>query len=746
MCVFKGVVNRVAIMDSLASPFELFSPDCINSQIKQLALVPLDFDRIRYEEETIIELSEEDTKVIKEYIEVVKLADSFLGNPANFGLKEDENYVPRRKLLEKVVEALAQNPVAAVKYIEEYKEPEPSRRIFYEGYSKFFGILSKLRDAIMATKMYQLTKEIGDMREVFLRFARMRMAAFVETFVLEVPQEAVEIPGAQYSLPYGIKVKIYDLVGKEARFYTQTNELLQKLDERMKKVLRETISKNMEPIVDKLVDLNVLYQNKLLEYRRFYLDSAASMGISISSDEALAMAKETVNWTIGMGSPIENIAMDYENITDIYIDSENSPIYLEHVQYGLCHTPFRYNRKLLENAFLNCVLAAKIGKRLDDKNPMIDLMLTRLNMRCHLQGPPATFGELQCALRIMKPTPFTYSEYLYYKGLSAFYAGYDDVLVNLGCSEAVLGVKGSGKTTFTAAKIAAIGTKKRILPIQDIEEMPVQIYRKYGFHMGVAKVAPEEEERGALDLVKITSGLLRMGEAAIVVNELRSRTAIQGIINLLNTQPGVFCLYNFHAESLKDVQDRLELVFGIPAASMFATDRYTFLHKLRFGRKERLYRIVRDSYETDTINRRFVETFRFVRGSDINSSTIRCNFIENEEASKWMIDDLDMGEIKDKLVIKFIPPVLARRSEDTGIPPEQYILEAFMKGKAYSQITKASIEKSNIAIRKIEFVLKARAELSKIISKNEKESGEVDWEKVQSEWDAKFKELLSEYR
>jgi len=133
MCVFKGVVNRVAIMDSLASPFELFSPDCINSQIKQLALVPLDFDRIRYEEETIIELSEEDTKVIKEYIEVVKLADSFLGNPANFGLKEDENYVPRRKLLEKVVEALAQNPVAAVKYIEEYKEPEPSRRIFYEG-------------------------------------------------------------------------------------------------------------------------------------------------------------------------------------------------------------------------------------------------------------------------------------------------------------------------------------------------------------------------------------------------------------------------------------------------------------------------------------------------------------------------------------------------------------------------------------------------------------------------------------
>ncbi|MEM2175371.1 MAG: ATPase, T2SS/T4P/T4SS family [Candidatus Micrarchaeia archaeon] len=745
MCVYKGVVNRVAIMDSLASPYELFSPECINSQIQQLALTPLDFDKIRYEEETIIELSEEDTKILKEYIEVVKLADSFLSNPANFGLKEDEYYTIRKKALAGIVEALAQNPLIAVRKIEEYKEPEPSRRVFYEGYSKFFGILSRLRDAIMNTKVYQMTKELGDLRSVFLQFAKMRMAAFVETFVLELPPEAREmkVPGSEYYLPYGIKVKVYDLVGKEARFYTQTNELLMNLDERLKKVMRETIAANLQPIVDKLVDLNVLYEKKMLEYRRFYLDQATSLGISINDETALAMAKETVNWTLGMGSPIENIAMDAENVTDIYIDSENSPIYLEHVQFGLCHTPFRYNRKLLEQAFLNCTLAAKIGKRLDEKNPMIDLMLTRLNMRCHLQGPPATFGELQCALRIMKPTPFTYSEYLYYNGMSAFYAGYDDVMVNLGCSEAVLGVKGAGKTSFTAAKIAAIGTKKRILPVQDIEEIPVLTYRRYGFHMGAAKVAPEEEERSALDLVKITSGLLRMGEAAIIVNELRSRTAIQGIINLLNTQPGVFCLYNFHAESLKDVQDRLELVFGIPAAAMLATDRYTFLHKFRFGRKERLYRIVKNSFETDAVNRKFVEIFRFVRGPDIKSSYLDCVFLENEEAKKWMLDDLDINKLE--LKIKFIPPVLAKRAADTGIDPEQYIYEAFIKGRMYSQITRASIDLNKPNLRKLEFVLKCRAELSKIISAKDKE-GMVNWGEVQKEWDEKFKELLSEIK
>jgi type IV secretory pathway ATPase VirB11/archaellum biosynthesis ATPase len=500
----------------------------------------------------------------------------------------------------------------------------------------------------------------------------------------------------------------------------------------------------MQPVTGTAVDYNVLYDQKLLEYRRQYLDNAASMKIPLTTDEALAMAKETVNWTLGMGSPIENMALDGENITDIYVDAENSPVYLEHVYYGTCHTPYRYNRQLLEYAFLNCTMAAKLGKRLDERNPLIDAMVNRLNMRCHLQGPPATFGELQCALRIMKPTPFTYSEYLNYKSMSGFFAGYDDTMVGLGCSEGVMGVKGCGKTSFTAAKITAIGTKKRILPIQDIEEIPVRAYRRYGFHMGAAKIAPDEEEKNALDLVKMTSALLRMGEAAIIINELRSRTAIQGIINLLNTQPGVFCLYNFHAESIKDVQDRLELVFGIPSAAMFATDRYTFMHKFRFGRKERLYRIIRNAYETDPPAQRFIETFTFERGPNIDSSRLQCVFVKNPEASEWFIDKISMAKLEKDLDVAFIPPALKRRSADSGVSPEQYILESFMKGRVYSQVYRASIDTENKNLREMDFVLKCNATLRKLMKDMESESGEIDWGALQKEWDPQFKKLVKE--
>ncbi len=70
--------------------------------------------------------------------------------------------------------------------------------------------------------------------------------------------------------------------------------------------------------------------------------------------------------------------------------------------------------------------------------------------------PPAeaapTFGELQAALRMTKETPFTYAQYLYYRAFSAFFAGYDDVMVSLGCSEAVFRAQGSRKNRVHRAR------------------------------------------------------------------------------------------------------------------------------------------------------------------------------------------------------------------------------------------------------------------------------------------------------
>jgi hypothetical protein len=199
-----------------------------------------------------------------------------------------------------------------------------------------------------------------------------------------------------------------------------------------------------------------------------------------------------------------------------------------------------------------------------------------------------------------------------------------------------------------------------------------------------------------------------------------------------------------HAESLKDIQDRLELVFGIPASSMLATERYTFLHKFRFGRKERLYRIVNKAYESDPAERKFVETFEFARGTNIKESHLDCKFVKNPEASNWMLNDLDMGKMEKDLNIEFIPPVLQRRSGDSGIEPKQYILEAFMKGKVYSQIYKSSMDLNNKELTEMGFVLKCNSALRKLMIAKEKENGSIDYGDLQKEWDITYPALVKE--
>ncbi len=740
-----------AIVDLSKCPYEFASPEFLNIHLKDLATQETKIKTIRYEEEIVVELDEEKTAVLTQYASFIKQLEVIMLREDIYGLKQDPHYTDRKNILKKFYEYVFLNPLTAARYLEEYQEPEPERSVFLKGHRTFKAWIAGILKRFKATRLYNLVKETGDLREAFLRLVGLRTLYFIPSLLLDIPPEAKPLkdPDASYTLPYGIKVQIYELPHSEAYLYVQRNERIENLPKPLKQLLKKTINAQFKEQFQN-VKWEIIMDIKTREYRQYFLDKAFMEGIKITPEQALSMGRECAAWVVGMGAHLENLALDKEHITDIYIDSENSPIYIEHTKFGLCHTLFRYNRDLLERAFKNIVKSAEKGKRFDDAHPIVDVVLKRLSMRCHLQRPPATFGELQGALRIMKEQPFTYPQYLYFHSFTPFFAGYDDVLVTLGCSEAVLGLKGVGKTSFTAAKITSIGTKRRIIPIQDIEEIPVRAFRKRGFHIGAARVQSSEietvgyQKSGPLDLVAMANALLRMGDAALIINEVRSRVAVQGIINLLNTQPGVFLLYNLHAESLRDVQDRLELVFGVPAASMFATDRYTFLKKIKFGRKGRIYRVLGFEYESDLDEKKFVEVFRFRRGSSIEKCTWVAKFIRNEESTFFDFSKVDLKRLEKDLDIAFIPPALMRRSEESGIAPEQYILQAFWKGKMFYEIYKTSLELKDKLLLELDFVLRVNTEANRHLASLESETGDIEFSRAWAEWVPKYKEIVKQ--
>ena len=744
---FEG---NVGVVDLSKCPFEFGSPEFINFHLKDLASLDRFPSKIRYEEEIIFELNEENTAILIEYAKLLISAERIILNKEIYGNPQDPRRHKRIELLEKFYKYAFMDPIYAVRILEEYEEPSPEYAVFYKGWQTFMAWVRGIAKRFKESKLYKLVKEYGDLRRAFLSMVGLKAAFFVETIMLDLPKEAVKVEEdkAHYSIGYGNEVQIYELPKKDMYVYVIKNKILESLKEEHKKMLKELISQQLkENFVG--MDYTILFDLKVNEYKQYFMEKALLSGIKITGKQALVMAREAASWIVGLGSPIERIALDKKNITDIYIDSENSPIYLEHREYGVVHTLYRYNRELLERAIKNAVLSEK-GKKFDENNPVVDVVVKRHSMRCHFQRPPATFGELQGALRIMEEKPFTYPLYLYYRSFSPFFAGYDDTLVTLGCSEAVLGLKGSGKTSFTAAKITAIGRRKRIVPIQDIEEIPVRAYRKRGFHIGAVRVSSSDRESyspyasKALDLVSMANALLRMGDAALIINEVRSRVAVQGIINLLNTQPGVFLLYNLHAESIEDVRDRLELVFGIPSASMFATDRYTFLKKITYGRRGKLYRVLGYEMESDKKEKKFVKVFEFERGKSIEESRTNCLFLKNVEASHKDLSSINFQKLEKNLNINFIPPALARRAKDTGIRAEQYILQAFFKGKVYSDIYNTYKETKIFEFLELDFVLKANTLANKILVELEKENGEVEFSRASSEWETKYKELVKE--
>ncbi len=738
-----------AILDMAKCPYEFASPEFLNLHLKDISTIEEEIKTIKYEEEIVIELDEEKTKVLVQYAGVIRQMENILLKDEIYGIKQDPKYHDRRKALRKFYEYMFLSPVLAAQNLESYAEPLPEKSIFMKGHQTFNAWMKGILKTFKETKLYELVKRTGDLRKAFLSLTGLRSLYFIESILLDIPKNAkpVEAKEGSYDLPYGIKVQIYEIPGEDAFLYVAKNKTIESLRPELGKLLATTINEHLQESFDDTKDFNIAFNLKSREYRQHFLDIAMMKGVKISPREALIMGREAASWTVGLGASIETLATDVENITDIYIDSENSPIYIEHSRFGLCHTLYRYNRELLEHSFSNIVRTIK-GEKFDNVNPISDVVVKRLSMRCHLQRPPATFEELQGALRVMKESPFTYAQYLYFKSMSPFFAGYDDVMVGLGCSEAVLGLKGVGKTAFTASKIGAIGTRRRIIPIQDIEEIPIRSFRKRGFHIGAARVQSSEADArtgsGELDLVSMANALLRMGDAALIINEVRSRTAVQGIINLLNTQPGVFLLYNLHAESLRDIQDRLELVFGIPAASMFATDRYTFLKKVRFGRRGVINRVLGFEYESDLDNKKFVEVFRFKRGANIEECVLEPKFVKNKEAFQYDYSDIDFAKLEKDLDLNFVPPVLIRRSEESGVAPEQYILQAFFKGKVYNDIYKASLKTNDKLLRELDFVLKCNTFANKMIASLEDENGQVDFKEGNKLWETEFKKIIKE--
>jgi len=344
-----------AVVDLAKCPYEFASPEFLNLHLKDLSTQETPIKTIRYEEEIVVELDEEKTKILTQYAGFIRQLETILLKEEIYGIQQDPAYHGRRKMLRRFYEYVFLNPLLAAQQLSSYHEPEPERSIYIKGYQTFKGWIAGILKRYTATKLYDLVKETGDLRAAFLQLVGLKTLYFVPSLVLGIPKDAVPLktPEAKYSLPYGVNVQIYEVPEAEAYLYVQENEAIDKLSPELNKLLRATIHEQFKETFTN-VDWDILMTLKTREYRQYFIDKAMLDGIPITPQQAMAMGRECAAWVVGLGAHVENLALDKENITDIYVDSENSPIYIEHAKFGLCHTLF--SRDILKfYQIRNCV-------------------------------------------------------------------------------------------------------------------------------------------------------------------------------------------------------------------------------------------------------------------------------------------------------------------------------------------------------------------------------------------------------
>jgi hypothetical protein len=95
------------------------------------------------------------------------------------------------------------------------------------------------------------------------------------------------------------------------------------------------------------------------------------------------------------------------------------------------------------------------------------------------------------------------------------------------------------------------------------------------------------------------------------------------------------------------------------------------------------------------------------------------------------------------LDFNYVPPALERRSKRTGTPVNEYVLEAFFKGRIYQEITAASKKLNNPYLRGMDFVLKCNSFVNNKLKEYEKEHA-VDYRTLEKEWSEAFRQMLAE--
>ena len=192
-------------------------------------------------------------------------------------------------------------------------------------------------------------------------------------------------------------------------------------------------------------------------------------------------------------------------------------------------------------------MATKSGKRLSFATPRLDSQLAN-GGRLHASCPPISPQGVSFSIRLFPAKRMDMADLVAVRAISTEAAAFLWFAMQSDCSIIVAGNTGGGKTTVLNALCDLVGTRERLVLVEDTPEL--QPSQKHVARLVASKAA-------MADLVKDT---LRMRPDRVFVGEVRTAGDCKALFDcLLSGQArGTYC--TFHSDSAQECLARMRLM------------------------------------------------------------------------------------------------------------------------------------------------------------------------------------------
>src|SRR5574344_2160659 len=268
--------------------------------------------------------------------------------------------------------------------------------------------------------------------------------------------------------------------------------------------------------------------------------------IPLNKNEKDRLITEIIQEAKGYG-PLDPLLAD-PAISDILVNGAKH-VYVEKGGKLYKTTVTFKDNKHLKNIIERIV--SKVGRRIDEKSPMVDARLTD-GSRVNAIIPPLAIDGPSLSIRKFKQDAGSLESLLHWGALSKEMAEVLALAVRARLNVVISGGTGAGKTTLLNSLSSQIPENERIITIEDSAELALQQEHVVRLESRPANI----EGEGAIGARDLVINALRMRPDRIIIGECRGAEALD-MLQAMNTGHDG-SLTTLHANSPRDALSRLE--------------------------------------------------------------------------------------------------------------------------------------------------------------------------------------------